>query len=133
MLALPTVASLAECADYHKTVAPFLPQLYDLPGRLLESYADRDALLGLYLETNPFVSAAAFSLAVAAVVCVLAEVNRNYSQIDRAWSVLPVIYNAHFSLWARLAGLAHARTDLATLFSVIWGVRVFKVSGPCRV
>jgi hypothetical protein len=32
--ALPLVKTLSDCADYSKTVEPFLPQLYDLPYRV---------------------------------------------------------------------------------------------------
>ena len=122
-MALPTVNSLQECADYHKTVEPFLPQLYDLPRQLLDSFSDRGALLQLYLETNPFISAGAFSLLLACVFFVVSELNRNFSQVDRAWSILPVVYNAHFALWARLSGGAHHRSDLIAAVTAIWSVR----------
>lgn len=122
-MALPTVNSLGECADYYKTVEPFLPQLYDLPTRVLDNISDGDALLKLYLETNPLISAGAFSLFISCVFFVAAEFNRNFSQVDRAWSILPAIYNAHFAIWARLSGAAHQRNDLITLFTVIWSVR----------
>lgn len=122
-MALPSVNSLQECADYSKTVEPFLPQLYDLPRQLLDSFSDRGALLQLYLETNPFISAGAFSLLLACVFFVAAELNRNFSQVDRAWSILPAVYNAHFALWARLSGGAHQRSDLIAAATVIWSVR----------
>lgn len=131
-MALPAVNALDECADYYKTVEPFLPQLYSLPERLLGSVSDREALVQLYLETNPFISGAAFSLLVACIALILAELNRNFSQIDRAWSILPAIYNVHFALWARLSGGAHQRNDLIALFAVFWSVRM-KTSACPRV
>lgn len=122
-MALPSVNSIEECADYYKTVEPFLPQLYDLPNKLLDSFSDPGALLQIYLETNPFISAGAFSLLLACVFFVAAELNRNFSQVDRAWSILPAVYNAHFALWARLSGGAHQRSDLIAAAAVIWSVR----------
>ncbi|SPO00528.1 related to DUF1295 domain protein [Cephalotrichum gorgonifer] len=124
ILALPTVKSVEECADYYKTVEPFLPQLYDLPRKLLDSYSNRDAFLQLYLETNPLISAGAFSIFLGFIFLVAAEVNRNFSQVDRAWSILPAVYNAHYALWARLAGEPHQRTDLVAVFTAIWSVRL---------
>lgn len=122
-MALPNVNSLEECADYYKTVEPFFPQLYDLPTKVLANLSDGDALLRLYIETNPLVSGGAFSLLLACIFFVAAEFNRNFSQVDRAWSILPAVYNAHFAIWARLSGDAHQRNDLIALFTVIWSVR----------
>ena len=33
-MALPVVKTLADCADFSKTVEPFLPQLYALPNEV---------------------------------------------------------------------------------------------------
>lgn len=121
-MAFPAVESIEECADFYKTVELFLPQLYDLPTKLLDTLSDRDGLLNFYLETNPFVSATALSLFFASIFFIAAEFNRNFSQVDRAWSILPLVYNAHFSLWARLSGVPHQRNDLITAFVAIWSV-----------
>jgi len=121
-MALPTLQTIKECADFHKTVEPFLPQLYDLPQKLLDNYSNRDALVQIYLETNPLISGAAFSIFLGVIFLVTAEVNRNFSQVDRAWSILPAVYNVHFAVWARLAGEPHSRTDLVALFSIVWSV-----------
>jgi steroid 5-alpha reductase family enzyme len=56
------------------------------------------------------------------VFLVSAEVNRNYSQVDRLWSILPTVYIAHFDLFARLTDVPHQRIDLALLFSTLWSV-----------
>lgn len=122
-MALPTLQAVEDCGDYYKTVEPFLPQLYELPRKLLDNYANLDALAQLYVETNPFISGAAFSVFLGFIFLVTAEINRNFSQVDRAWSILPAIYNIHFAVWARLAGEPHERTDLVALFSIVWSVR----------
>lgn len=132
-MALPTLNSLEECADFSKTVEPFLPQLYQLPRKLLDNYSNRDALVQLYLETNPFISAGALSILLAVAFFVAAEWSRNYSQVDRAWSILPALYNAHFALWSRLVNEPHQRTDLVALFSVAWSVRLrLTMESPAR-
>lgn len=121
-MALPVVHTLEDCADFAKTVQPFLPQLYDLPSRLLDVFAGRETLVRLYAETNPLVSGFAFSLLAGAVLLVVAEINGNYSQVDRCWSILPTLFIAHFDAWARLAGISAQRIDAVLLFSTIWSV-----------
>ncbi|KAK4146969.1 uncharacterized protein C8A04DRAFT_9298 [Dichotomopilus funicola] len=125
-MALPTVHALESCADFSTAVQPFLPQLYDLPHQLLDIATGHSgrSLLQLYAETNPLISGFAASVALGAVFLVLAEINRNYSQVDRAWSVLPTVYIAHFAAWARLTGVPHQRVDAALLFSAIWSARL---------
>lgn len=121
-MALPTLHALEECADFSKTVEPFIPQLYSLPAELAKVLAGRESLVKLYVETNPLISGFAISVLLGAVFLVAAEVNRNYSQVDRFWSLLPTFYIAHFDLWARLAGVPSQRIDAALLFSTIWSV-----------
>ena len=83
-MALPTLNSLEECAEYAKVVEPFLPQLYELPRALQYTITSPDAsLLQLYKETNPLVSGFSFSILLGAFFLVLSELNRNYSQVDR--------------------------------------------------
>lgn len=128
-MALPTLQTLEECSDFSKTVEPFIPQLYGLPQRALDVAAGREGLVKLYAETNPLISGFAISIALGAVFLVAAEVNRNYSQVDRFWSLLPTFYIAHFDVWARLAGIPSPRIDAALLFSTVWSVR-FEASSP---
>jgi hypothetical protein len=121
-MALPLVLELQDCVGFDRTVKPFIPQLYELPTKLLDVFAGRESLLQLYTQTNPLISGFAFSLFLGAVFLVVAEINRNYSQVDRCWSLLPTVYIAHFDAWARLNGLPAQRIDAALLFSTIWSV-----------
>lgn len=123
-LALPLVKNLPECADFSKTVQPYLPQLYDLPYKILESINDRQALQSIYVSTNPLMSGLAFALVMTVIVLVVSEINRNYSQVDRLWSLLPVIYNVHYDVWAHMNGLPTAKLDHIMALSVIWGARL---------
>ena len=119
---LPILRSLHECADFSKTVEPFLPQLKLLPQRIPQALASLDNAKALYLDTNPLVTSFSFSIIVGAVTLVLAEINKNYSQIDRLWSILPTLYNAHYALWAHLNGLPTQRLDSIVVVSLIWSV-----------
>ncbi|KAL2156046.1 hypothetical protein VTH82DRAFT_791 [Thermothelomyces myriococcoides] len=123
-MALPVVHTLEECADFSRVVKPFIPQLYELPSKLLDVFAGRESLVQLYTDTNPVISGFGISVFLGAVFLVVAEINRNYSQVDRCWSLLPTLYIAHFDAWARLTGLSSRRIDAALLFSTIWSIRL---------
>lgn len=127
-MALPTVKALAECSNFTTTVLPYLPQLYDLPEKLLQSRSNTTELYDIYLATNPLVSALAFSLFLAPIFLVLSEINRNYSQVDRCWSILPTIYNAHYVAYAHLIGLNTRRLDTLLVLSTVWTVRILPYS-----
>jgi hypothetical protein len=120
---LPLIKSLQDCADWSKAAAPYLPQLYALPYRFAEAIYSIDALKSLYITTNPLVTGFAFSLALAPIFLVASEINRNYSQVDRFWSILPTIYNIHYDVWAHLNGLPAYRLDNIVAFSTLWSVR----------
>ncbi|KAI1374547.1 DUF1295-domain-containing protein [Hypoxylon crocopeplum] len=123
-MALPWVKTLEDCADYSQVVEPYLPQLYELPWKVVDVVSSRDSLVELYKNTNPLVSGLGFSILLGAVFLVVSEINRNYSQVDRMWSLLPTVYNAHFSAWSRLNGLPSQRVDLVLFWSAIWSARL---------
>lgn len=121
-MALPVVKSLTDCANITKTVLPYVPQLYDLPQQILQSYSNPTELRNLYLATNPLISGFALSLFLAPIFLVVSEINKNYSQVDRCWSLLPTLYNAHFTLYAHLSGFPTQRMDNLLAFSTLWSV-----------
>ena len=121
-MALPAVKTAYDCADFERTVLPYFSQLNGLPGRLIEAGADLDSLKEVYLSTNPFITALAFTLSLVPVFLLVSEITKNYSQVDRLWSILPSILNAHFSAWSHLAGLDTERVDTVLAFSVLWSV-----------
>ncbi|KAH7049172.1 hypothetical protein B0J12DRAFT_664278 [Macrophomina phaseolina] len=95
---LPAIKTLSDCADWSKTVEPFIPQLKTLPQEVAQHVTSLEELKALYLATNPLV--------------------------DRFWSLLPTFYNAHFALWAHLAGLPTQRLDNVLAFSTLWSIRL---------
>jgi hypothetical protein len=121
-MALPVITALTECSSFQKTVLPYLPQLYDRPQQLLQSWNNPAELQSIYLSTNPLITAFAFSLSLAPIFLLISEINKNYSQVDRCWSILPTIYNAHYVLYAHLNGLETQRLDHLLAFSIVWSV-----------
>lgn len=121
-MSLPVIRSLTDCTDIYKTVLPYVPQLYDLPQQIFENITNVQALKVLYISTNPLISAFAFSLFLGPVFLIISEINKNYSQVDRCWSLLPTVYNAHFALYAHAAGLPTQRLDTLLIFSALWSV-----------
>jgi hypothetical protein len=121
-MALPAVRSLVDCADFSKTVEPFVPQLQSLSQQILQACAEPQRFKDLYLLTNPLVSAFALSLFLFPVFLLISELNKNYSQVDRMWSILPTVYNAHYVTWARLHDIPTKRLDTLLIFSAAWTV-----------
>lgn len=121
-LPLPAVHSAVDCASSNQTVLPFLSQLTSLPTALQDAGRDTVALKELYLTTNPFITALAFCLALSAVVFFSSEINQNHSQVDRCWSLLPTVYNVHYAVWARMAGVGTHSLDTIAAISAIWTV-----------
>lgn len=121
-MSLPVIKTVEDTVDFYKTVVPYLPQLYDLPQQLLQSYNNPTELKNLYIATNPLISGFAFSLFLTPLFLVISEINKNYSQVDRMWSILPTLYNAHYCLYAHMSGINTARMDNLVAFSVIWSV-----------
>jgi hypothetical protein len=122
-MALPLVKSAIGCSDFTHTVLPYAHQLQTLPQIVYESISDPAALRQIYLDTNPLISAFAFSLFISPILLVVSEINKNYSQVDRCWSILPTIYNAHYTIYAHMMGLETKRLDMLLTASAIWSVR----------
>jgi hypothetical protein len=127
-MALPVVKTAADCADFSKTVLPFFSQLTSLPSRLIDAGIELDSLKQVYLTTNPFTTAIAFSLFLIPLLLIASELNKNYSQVDRLWSILPSVYNAHFAVWARLNGLPTDTINTILTFSLIWSVSIITLT-----
>ncbi|KAL9016179.1 MAG: hypothetical protein Q9185_006452 [Variospora sp. 1 TL-2023] len=122
-MALPMLKSATACADFERTVQPYLSQLDDLPRQIYQSATDLQALKTIYLNTNPLVSAFAFSLFLVPIFLVISEITRNYSQVDRVWGILPTVCNLHYVAYAHAKNLPTQRLNSLAIISVIWGVR----------
>ncbi|KAH0562608.1 hypothetical protein GP486_002714 [Trichoglossum hirsutum] len=123
-MALPAVRTLADCADFSKTVVPFVPQFRSLSQQIPQALANPQQMRDLYLSTNPLISAFVFSLLLFPIFLLVSEANKNYSQVDRMWSILPTVYNGHYAMWARLHGMPTVRLDTLLVFTAIWSIRL---------
>ncbi|KAG6365230.1 hypothetical protein INS49_006839 [Diaporthe citri] len=80
-MAVPALLSFPDTVDWSKTVEPYIPQLYELPSKLVDVLQSRQNIVDLYLHTNPLISGLGISILLGAVFLVVAEINKNYSQI----------------------------------------------------
>lgn len=101
-------------ADIIAPVASWYAQLIEVPGALL-NIESLDELKVLYTTTDPLVSGLTISLAISPLFLLVSEIKRNYSQVDRAWSILPPLFQGHFVLWAWLNGIWIDRIALASI------------------
>ena len=58
--------------------------------QIFENITNLQALKVLYISTNPLISAFGFSQSLGPVFLLVSAVNKNYSQVDRWWSLLPL-------------------------------------------
>ena len=121
-MALPLIKTLTECVDFEKTVNAFTFQLPMLPQAFSKAFFGSSSLPQLYLSTNPLISGLTLSVLLSPIFLIVSEINGNYSQVDRFWSVLPCIYSLHYAVFAHLSGIPTARTDLALAVQLVWGV-----------
>lgn len=129
--ALPALTRIEQCASWKLAVEPFIPQLYELPNRVL-AISSLEGLRQVYVETNPLIFGLAVSLALAVVFFIVAEFNRNFSQVDRAWSILPNLYVLHYVLWAKLAGVPSQRVEFLASATMIWSVSLRRAQYQIR-
>jgi steroid 5-alpha reductase family enzyme len=77
--------------------------------------------VALYQITDPLVTAFWVSLGFAGLCWVLSILTREYSWVDRLWSITPVMYAVHF---AGYVGFTDARLNLMAGIVTLWGVRL---------
>lgn len=126
-LSLPVITDVTDCADFSKTVLPYLAQLhtfYTNENAITVDVTSGNAWKHLYIATNPVVTALVFSVATWPIFLLVSEITKNHSQVDRVWSILPTVYNAHYAIWARLNGMPTQRVDHVLAFSVLWSLRL---------
>ena len=121
-VAMSAIKTVQDCANYDVAVKPHLAQLPSFVPNLIHAISSLSDLQRFYTSTNPLVTAFCFSLLLAPVFLVVSEVNKNYSQVDRCWSLLPTVYAVHYAVWAHLADMPTQRVTLAAAVSVMWSV-----------
>ena len=78
-------------------------------------------MLELYRSTDPLVTALVVAGGFSALCWVLSLLTREYSWVDRLWSITPPLYAIHFAAYA---GFGDARLNLMAALVVLWGVRL---------
>jgi len=78
-------------------------------------------LLELYTSTDPLVSALWAAGGLALVCWVLSLITKEYSWVDRLWSITPPLFAVHF---AGHVGFSDARLNLMAALTALWGVRL---------
>lgn len=123
-MALPIVKVLQDCADYSITLEPYWDQLRPLSTLVPQYITNFAALKQLYVDTNPFITGLGASIFLMPFFLVAAEINQNWSQIDRVWSILPTLYHLHWALWAHMSDINAERMDLRLVVSTVWSMRL---------
>ncbi|KAF0527769.1 DUF1295-domain-containing protein [Gigaspora margarita] len=84
-----------------------------------------------YACSDPLFTAVIASLFIILLVWLLSVITRNYSQVDRLWTILPVIYTWHFVLYDCFKDLSrcnlrflNARGIIMGILATMWGVRL---------
>lgn len=86
---------------------------------------DPNALFEFYQSTDPLVSALYFTSGLITIHYALSEITKNYSQVDKAWSILPCLYAWHFTIHDYVVnGSFHPRLLAASVLISIWGTRL---------
>ena len=78
-------------------------------------------LIELYRETDPLTTALWAAGALALLCWVLSLITKEYSWVDRLWSITPALFSVHF---AAHVGFDDARLNLMASLTVLWGVRL---------
>ncbi len=78
-------------------------------------------IIELWKTTDPLTSALWGAGAFALLCWVLSLITREYSWVDRLWSITPPLFSVHF---AAHAGFDDARLNLMAALAVLWGVRL---------
>jgi len=78
-------------------------------------------LIELYKTTDPLTTALWVAGALALLCWVLSLITKEYSWVDRLWSITPVLFAVHF---AGYAGFNDARLNLMAALALLWGVRL---------
>jgi len=78
-------------------------------------------LLELYQSTDPLVTALWVAGGFALLCWILSLITKEYSWVDRLWSITPPLFSVHFAAYA---GFDDARLNLMAALTVLWGVRL---------
>ncbi len=79
------------------------------------------SLIDLYTSTDPLTTALWVAGGFALLCWVLSLITKEYSWVDRLWSITPPLFALHFAAYV---GFEDARLNLMAGLAVLWGVRL---------
>ncbi|KAI9197087.1 uncharacterized protein BJ171DRAFT_446664 [Polychytrium aggregatum] len=85
-----------------------------------------EQLLQHYIRTDAILTAWALVAVFTLVTWTISTITRNYSQVDRIWSITPFIYAIHFAVHAAVHNgvVIELRTFVMALLTTLWGLRL---------
>ncbi|KAH8549713.1 hypothetical protein BGW37DRAFT_500525 [Umbelopsis sp. PMI_123] len=117
------MADLVSVQDLQATVLDFVQN--QAPIYLKNTTLAPESLLQSYISLDPLISALAIATVFSIAHWFIGLVTSNYSQVDKCWSILPVVYSWHFSVHDYLVhGQVHPRLVLITTLITVWGMRL---------
>jgi steroid 5-alpha reductase family enzyme len=78
-------------------------------------------LIDLYMSTDPLTTSLWVAGGFALLCWVLSLITKEYSWVDRLWSITPPLFAVHFAAYL---GFSDARLNLMAGLAVLWGVRL---------
>ena len=78
-------------------------------------------MIELYRNTDPLISSLWIAAGFAMLCWVLSLITKEYSWVDRLWSITPPLFSVHF---AGAASFEDARLNLMAGLTVLWGARL---------
>ncbi|CAO3696082.1 unnamed protein product [Rhizopus stolonifer] len=97
----------------------------DILSALQKILSNPQLLVDYYKNNNALVVASSFTAVITTVHYIASEVTRDYSQVDRCWSILPGIYAWHFTIHNYISeGVLNPRLVTASVLISLWGARL---------
>ncbi|KAK6363346.1 hypothetical protein TWF730_000782 [Orbilia blumenaviensis] len=121
MAAIPSFSNILQIAHS----SPNLLQLVQDGVRDIQLVAAGELdFFTFYKQTDPFAFTVLASSVLSVIVFIFSEITRNFSQVDRLWSILPAVYICHYSYWANINNLRTDRVDTVAVVSILWSIRL---------
>ncbi|EPS44305.1 hypothetical protein H072_1704 [Dactylellina haptotyla CBS 200.50] len=121
------MATLPSYSQIHD-IGQSRPGIFQLVEVAFHNFQDvfngKRAFQDAYQQTDPLATSILASVILSGLTLIVSEITRNFSQVDRLWSILPAIYIVHYSHWASLNNVHSDRVDTAAVIAVIWSVRL---------
>ncbi|EWC44047.1 hypothetical protein DRE_01399 [Drechslerella stenobrocha 248] len=121
MASLPSFGHVHEVAYAYPDVLGLFKAAF---GGILQVIEGKLEFATFYKDTDPLATAILFASTLGVITFTLAETVRNFSQVDRLWSILPAVYIFHYCYWARVNDIPSNRVDLAATSVAVWSIRL---------